>query len=293
MEALGDVKQLQHEQLRKAQGIDYQTNPPIQVPTRTRAQAHARLPGGVMFVDAAGAQGGVRSAFEIQLNLQHLLADIQDVRERIRGAFYADLFLMLANDQRSGITATEVAERHEEKLLMLGPVLERLHNELLSPMIDMTFDYASDAGILPEPPEELQGQELNIEFISTLAQAQRMVSAQGMDRLLGSNHERSHRHPRERAGPGGEGHRGRASCRAGGRGFQVAHGAQARATHREPTPRRQRHVPHVVLAERFRDLLQGGSAQPGPAPFCTHQRALPRAVAADAQRELIDDHRDA
>lgn len=186
MEALGDAKQLQHQQLRKGQGIDYQVNPPIQVPTQYKDAAHQRLPGGVMFVDSATPGGGVRSAFDVNLNLQHLMLDIQDVRERIRSAYYADLFLMLANDTRSGVTATEVAERHEEKLLMLGPVLERLHDELLSPMIDMAFESASDAGILPDPPQEMQGMDLKIEFISTLAQAQRIVSAQGMDRLLGT-----------------------------------------------------------------------------------------------------------
>lgn len=185
-EALGDVKQLQHEQLRKSQGIDYQVNPPIQVPTSYKDAAKARLPGGVMFVDENQGSAGVRSAYQVPINLQHLLLDIQDVRERIRSTYYADLFLMLANDTRSGVTATEVAERHEEKLLMLGPVLERLHNELLSPMIDLTFDYCMEAGILPEIPPELEGMDLNIEFVSTLAQAQRVVSAQGMDRLLGT-----------------------------------------------------------------------------------------------------------
>lgn len=184
MEAQGDVKQLQHEQLRKSQGIDYQVNPPLQVPTQYKDAARSRLPGGIMYADVTQAGGGIRSAFEVNLNLQHLLEDIQDVRSRVRNSYYADLFMMLANDTRSGITATEVAERHEEKMLMIGPVLERLHDELLKPLIDMTFDYAADAGILPPPPKELQGMELNTEFISTLAQAQRIVSAQGMDRLL-------------------------------------------------------------------------------------------------------------
>lgn len=186
MECLGDVKQLQHQQLRKGQAIDYQVNPPLQVPTKYKEAAKARLPGGVFYVDSVGQGQGVRSAFEVQLNLEHLLLDIHDVRERIRSAYYADLFLMLANDNRSGITATEVAERHEEKLLALGPVLERLHNELLQPLIDITFTYASKAGILPEPPREIQGMELNVEFISVLAQAQRAVATQGMDRLLGT-----------------------------------------------------------------------------------------------------------
>jgi hypothetical protein len=186
MECLGDVKQLQHQQLRKGQAIDYMVNPPIQVPTKYKEASRARLPGGVFYVDSVGQGNAIKSAFDVNINLQHLLGDIQDVRDRIRSSYYADLFMMLANDTRSGITATEVAERHEEKLLMLGPVLERLQNELLSPMIDTAFDYASKAGILPEPPQELQGMELKVEFISVLAQAQRAVAAQGVDRLLGT-----------------------------------------------------------------------------------------------------------
>jgi hypothetical protein len=186
MECLGDVKQLQFEQMRKAQAIEFQTNPPLQVPTAYKNQTMSRLPGGTMYVDQAGPGGGIRTAFDVNLDLSHLLGDIQDIRERIRSAYYADLFLMLANDTRSGVTATEVAERHEEKLLMLGPVLERLHNELLSPMIDLAFDYCATAGILPEAPPEIQGTEMNIEFISTLAQAQRAVAAGNVDRLLGT-----------------------------------------------------------------------------------------------------------
>ena len=184
MEALGDVKQLQHAQLRKSQAIDYKVNPPLQAPISYKENTRARLPGGTMYVDQTGTGQGIRSAFEVNLDLSHLLEDINDVRARIRSAYYEDLFLMLANDTRSGTTATEIAERHEEKLLMLGPVLERLHNELLAPLIDIAFDFAAEAGILPEVPKELAGRELNVEFVSTLAQAQRIVSAQGMDRLI-------------------------------------------------------------------------------------------------------------
>lgn len=69
MDCLGDVKQLQHEQLRKGQAIDYQVNPPLQIPTMYKDQAAKRLPGGVMYVDAAGPGGGVRSAFDVTLRL--------------------------------------------------------------------------------------------------------------------------------------------------------------------------------------------------------------------------------
>lgn len=186
MEALGDIKQLQHEQLRKAQGIDYKTKPPLQAPTSLKSRDVDTLPGGISFVDSAAPNGGIRSAFEVNIDLSHLLADIQDVRERIKGSFYADLFLMLANGTNSQMTATEVAERHEEKLLMLGPVLERMHNEILDPLIEMTFSRMVEAGIVPPPPDELQGMELNVEFVSMLAQAQRAIATNSVDRFVGN-----------------------------------------------------------------------------------------------------------
>ena len=186
MEALGDVKQLQHEQLRKAQGIDYKTKPPLQAPTSMKNRDVETLPGGITYVDMVSPHGGIKTAFEVNLDLSHLLADIQDVRHRIEGCFYADLFLMLANQSDARMTATEVAERHEEKLLMLGPVLERLQNELLDPLIEMTFDQIMAAGIVPPPPEELQGHDINVELVSMLAQAQRAVGTNSIDRFVGN-----------------------------------------------------------------------------------------------------------
>lgn len=185
MEALGDVKQLQHAQLRKSQAIDYQVKPPISVPSILKDQQGSTLPGGVAYVDMAGNQK-IQTLFDVRLDLQHLLEDIQDTRTRVNQTFYADLFLMLANDDRSNVTAREIAERHEEKLLMLGPVLERLHNELHEQLIDNTFGFMVKAGLVPPPPEELEGQELQVEFVSMLAQAQRAVGTQSVDRLLGT-----------------------------------------------------------------------------------------------------------
>lgn len=186
MEALGDIKQLQHQQLRKAQAIDYMTRPPLQAPSSMKNREVDMLPGGTTYVDMANATGGIKTMFEVRLELNHLLADIQDVRVRINQSFYTDLFLMLANSNRTNMTATEVAERHEEKLLMLGPVLERLHNELLDPLIEITFSRMIEAGLVPPPPEELQGVDLNVQYVSMLAQAQRAVATNGIDRFVGN-----------------------------------------------------------------------------------------------------------
>jgi len=184
MEALGDIKQLQHEQLRKANGIDYMTKPPLQVPTSMKGREVDMLPGGITFVDQVGQSNGISTMWDVRLDLSHLIGDIQDVRERINSCFNADMFLMLAGSDHSRMTATEVAERHEEKLLMLGPVLERLHNELLKPLIDNTFTKMIQSGAVPPAPEELQGMELKVDFVSMLAQAQRSVATNSIDRFV-------------------------------------------------------------------------------------------------------------
>lgn len=185
MEAMGDTKQLQHEQLRKGQAIDYLALPAVVLPATSKGREADVLPGGVTY---SGAQAEkAHNLFDVRLDLNHLLADIQDVRQRISQAFYADLFLMISNDQRrQPVTAREIAERHEEKLLMLGPVLERLHDEMLTPLIDTTFARIVNAGLLPPPPRKLHDQDLKIEFVSTLAQAQKAVGLASFDRLLGT-----------------------------------------------------------------------------------------------------------
>lgn len=184
MEALGDIKQLQHQQLRKGQAIDYQTNPPLAVPTELKNVEVNRLPGGVNYVNAATQGQGVKSLFDVNLRLDYLLEDVQDVRTRIRETFFADLFLMISNMADPKMTATEVAARQEEKMLMLGPVLERLSNELLFPMVNLTFDYMAEAGILPPPPQELQGMELSVVLEGILAQAQKAVGTNSTDRFV-------------------------------------------------------------------------------------------------------------
>jgi hypothetical protein len=184
MEALGDIRQLQHEQLRKAQVIDYKSNPPLQVPLTMKNQQLETLPGGISFYDPTSANGGIKTAFDVQLDIGELREDIMDVRERINGCFYVDLFRLLDSQTNPRMTATEVAELHEEKLLLLGPTIERLHNEMLDPAIEGCFHTLVEVGLLPPPPDELQGVDLQVEYTSVLAQAQRAVQNNGVDRFL-------------------------------------------------------------------------------------------------------------
>ena len=90
----------------------------------------------------------------------------------------------MAQSDRRQITAREIEERHEEKLLVLGPVLERNQNELLDPLINNTFEIALAEGLFPPPPEDLVGVDINIEYVSVLAQAQKAVGIGALDRIV-------------------------------------------------------------------------------------------------------------
>jgi hypothetical protein len=113
--------------------------------------------------------------YNVDFQLQEWEFILEQARDRIRKAFYADLWLMMQQIDRSNITAREIQERHEEKLLALGPVLERLNKDLLNPMVDRVFAIMSRRGLLPPPPEEVEGMDLRVEYLSTMAQAQKLV----------------------------------------------------------------------------------------------------------------------
>ena len=183
MEALGDLRQLQQESLCKSKAVAFQADPPMAVPAELKNQGANIIPGGTLWVDNYQQSQAIRAAIESPLRLDYLLTDMQDVRARIDQAFYKDIFMMLASGKDRMMTATEVSERHEEKMLMLGPVLERLNAELLDPLISMTFQRLVRANLLPEIPQELEGVDLNVEFVSILAQAQRAITTNAIDRF--------------------------------------------------------------------------------------------------------------
>jgi hypothetical protein len=186
MDVLGDVKQLQGMQRKKGQAVEKSIDPPLSGPTSLRTQKTSLLPGDITYVDTRDGMQGLRAIHEIGLNLNHMTLDLRETQERVREGFYADLWLMMSQSDAPGIqpiTAEEVRERHEEKMLVLGPVLQRTNDELLNPLIDRTYALMEAAGMIPPVPQELDGVKLRVDYISILAQAQKLVGVVGLDRF--------------------------------------------------------------------------------------------------------------
>ena len=168
---LGDVKMLQKMQKKKLEALDKSIDPPLMVSNNVQGEVNL-LPGGLTRYNST-TDAAVKPIYQVQPDLQNTEYSIEKTRKSISEQFFADLFLMISNVDAGKMTATEVAERAQEKMMILGPVLERLKNELLDPLIERAFNICNRAGILPPPPEEIQGRELQVSYISMIAQAQK------------------------------------------------------------------------------------------------------------------------
>lgn len=139
MKALREVKGLQVETKRKRQGIDELTNPAMIYPASMENHQLDFTPGGISFYPDGGTPQQAYPAKQVNINLQHLLADIQDSRQKINEYFYKDLFTAIMSTPRTNRTAYEVDQVAQERMALLGPVLQRLNGELLRPLIRMGF----------------------------------------------------------------------------------------------------------------------------------------------------------
>lgn len=185
MDALGDIKQLQQEQRRKAQAIDKMVNPPMIADVQLKNQPASVLPGGWTYVAGLrSGQEGARPLYMVDPKIGELRQDIADVQQRIKITFHNDLFTGIT-DLQTVRTATEIDARREEKLVLLGPVLERILGEGLGKAIDRTWGIMWRGRLFPTPPVSLQGVPTNIQidYISMLAMAQKGLATAGIEKL--------------------------------------------------------------------------------------------------------------
>lgn len=186
MDALPDVRQLQQETKRKAQAIDKHVNPPMVADIQMKNQPASLLPGGVTYVQGmVSGKVGFAPAYTVQPELAGITQDIALIQDRIRKTFYNDIIQTISQyETRSNVTAQEIDVRKAESLIMLGPVFGRMHSAL-GMFIDRLWGIMVRANIFPDPPAEIAGKAIDIEYISILSMAQDAAAAGGIERLFG------------------------------------------------------------------------------------------------------------
>lgn len=178
---LPDVRQLQRMELDTTIAIHKTLDPPLRVPVGYQDTLRT-FAGGINYVDPTHPEG-VSPLYEVNFGIDSAELRIQRIEARIRHSYFNDLFLMMEGLQKGTLTATEVEARQQEKLLQLGPVIDRNEQEKLTPLIEWLVDTAIEEGMFLPPPEEIWEADYEIEYSGPLAQVQRAVANRALEAL--------------------------------------------------------------------------------------------------------------
>ena len=184
--AEGDSKGLQKLEKDDIIAVELGIKPPMAASATTAKQGINLTPGSYTVVER---NEPVTPLFNVNVNLQHLQEKIRDLQDRIKRAYSADLFMMLERLEDKSMTAQEVLQRKQEQLQQLGPVVQRLQFEFLRKIIERVYNILDRAGILPQPEDAelalaLSNEEVTIEYISPLAQAQKMAGMTNIEQAI-------------------------------------------------------------------------------------------------------------
>lgn len=183
MDVLNDNTSLQHMHRMKYQAITQKVKPSMQGPPNLRNAGPSIVPGDITYYSINDAKQGFRKVYEVNMDITELREDIIETQSRINESFYKNLFLAITELETTGRTKHEIQVRQEEKLLMLGTVLERVNDDLLDKLVDITYLLMERQGLIPEAPEALDGVSLKVEYISIMAQAQKSGALGSLERF--------------------------------------------------------------------------------------------------------------
>jgi len=118
----------------------------------------------------------------LQIGSNWQITDLKEnqLRTAIRQAYYSDQLQLQEGPQ---MTATEVQVRYELMQRLLGPTLGRFQTEFLNPLIERVFGIMLRADALTPRPPEMEGRNMDIEYVGPLARSQRMEEAIAVERL--------------------------------------------------------------------------------------------------------------
>ena len=182
--SLPDIRRLQEMEKAFLMATHKAINPPLNVPARMRGKTNT-LPGGYNYY--ANPNETINELYQIRFDYNGVGGAVERVEQRIQRNFFNDIFLTAARDPNATpYKATEVNAREQEKMLRLGPVIERLQHEFLQPLVERCFNIMLRKELFPPLPPELAmlAGEYNISLVSPLATAQRSVALQGINSFM-------------------------------------------------------------------------------------------------------------
>lgn len=178
--ALPDVKMLNEMMKTTIRAAQKMVDPPLMAPDDGFINPIRTIPGGINYY-RVGTKERIEP-MDFGGNLPISVEMTAELRQRIQRVFFVDLLELPHKAER--VTATEIMQRTEDKLRLMGPILGRMQAEALNTVIKRTFNILFEQGKIPEPPFDLSQYNLVIEYISPIARAQKQLEAGGLQRVL-------------------------------------------------------------------------------------------------------------
>lgn len=175
MKALADAKQINETWDDMGMGVSMGIRPPVQAPADILSNGGINMnPSAVnLYNPMGGSDGGIKPIFEPKLDLQDALAYSQAIEECLKDHFNVKVFQLLSDMDKGTRTAREIVELSSEKMSQMGPLVDRMETEMLPQVVERALAIGFRKRLFPAPPDQLQGQNLNIQYQSILAQAQK------------------------------------------------------------------------------------------------------------------------
>ncbi len=182
MVALPEVKTINKMAETMIIGAQKVVDPPLQLPDDGFILPIVTSPGGLNFRRSGSPDSKIEPIFN-DSRIDFGYEAMKEKRMRIREAFHVDQLMLQQGPQ---MTATEVLQRTEEKMRLLGPMLGRQQTEFLKPLIDRVFAIMSRKGIITEEmvPQILKGKPIAVKYSSLIAKSQRLQDAQNILRTV-------------------------------------------------------------------------------------------------------------
>ncbi len=183
MDVLPDVMQLQVESLRKAEALEKQVRPPLLADAQLKNQPASTLPGEVTYIQNLSATNGMRSIYQVNPDIRGMMEDIKEIQQRIKVGLFNDLFNIFSEIPQGKMTAYETAQRVQERLQLVGPIIDNMLGESLRPKLVRIYRIMDRRKMLPPPPDSMKNIPIDLTFVSLLALAQKAASTGGIERL--------------------------------------------------------------------------------------------------------------
>jgi len=163
-------------------GAQKVVDPPLQLPDDGFIMPIMTAPGSLNFRRSGSPDARIEPLFN-DSRIDFGFEAMKEKRLRIREAFFVDQLMLQQGPQ---MTATEVLQRTEEKMRLLGPMLGRQQDEFLRPLIDRVFAVMLRKEIITKDqiPAALRGRKIDVRYSSLIARSQRLTDAQNILRSI-------------------------------------------------------------------------------------------------------------